>query len=140
VSPARLPVVPSDCHTRLMPEENLTPDDRAILAELLRETIERDRHPMSPRIRSLKAILAKFDPMVVPEIATQGPPDHLGPITLRSAVHRHMHLIAWCRICREQSAADPAKEMTRYGADYPVSEWRQKLVCPSCEAKGGAAA
>jgi hypothetical protein len=25
-----------------MPEENLTPDDRAILAELLRETIARD--------------------------------------------------------------------------------------------------
>jgi hypothetical protein len=44
-----------------MPSD-LTPDDRAILAELLRETIERDRFPLSPRIRSLRAILAKLDP------------------------------------------------------------------------------
>jgi hypothetical protein len=36
---------------------DLTDDDKAILVELLRETIERDRFPMSPRIRSFKAIL-----------------------------------------------------------------------------------
>jgi hypothetical protein len=38
------------------------PDDTAILVELLRETIERDRFPLSPCIKSLKATLAKFDP------------------------------------------------------------------------------
>src|SRR5882724_8733894 len=43
-----------------MPE--LDDADKAILAALLRETIERDRFPMSPRIRSFKAILAKLDP------------------------------------------------------------------------------
>ena len=43
-----------------MPE--LDDADKAILAELLRETIERDRFPLSPRMRSLKAILAKLDP------------------------------------------------------------------------------
>jgi len=43
-----------------MPE--LDDTDKAILAELLRETIERDRFPLSPRMRSLKVILAKLDP------------------------------------------------------------------------------
>jgi hypothetical protein len=41
---------------------DLTGDDRAILAELLRETIARDRFPLSPRVRRLKAVLAKLDP------------------------------------------------------------------------------
>jgi hypothetical protein len=43
---------------------NLTNDDKAALVELLRETIAADRFPLSPRIRSLKAILAKLDPPV----------------------------------------------------------------------------
>jgi hypothetical protein len=38
---------------------DLTDDDKAILVELLRETIERDRFPLSPRIKRLKAVLAK---------------------------------------------------------------------------------
>jgi hypothetical protein len=41
---------------------DLTDDDKAILIELLRETIERDRFPLSPRVRSFKEILAKLDP------------------------------------------------------------------------------
>jgi hypothetical protein len=42
---------------------DLTEDDKAALVELLlRETIERDRFPLSPRIKSLKAILDKLDP------------------------------------------------------------------------------
>jgi hypothetical protein len=40
----------------------LTDDDKAALIELLRETIESDRFPFSPRIKSPKAILAKLDP------------------------------------------------------------------------------
>lgn len=43
-----------------MPE--LDDADKAILVELLRETIERDRFPLSPRVRKFKAILAKLDP------------------------------------------------------------------------------
>jgi hypothetical protein len=43
-----------------MPE--LDDADKAILIELLRETIERDRFPLSPHIKSLKAILAKLNP------------------------------------------------------------------------------
>jgi hypothetical protein len=41
---------------------DLTEDDKAVLVELLRETIERDRFPLSPRIKRLRAILAKLDP------------------------------------------------------------------------------
>jgi hypothetical protein len=32
-------------------------DDKAILAELLRETIERDRFPLSPRVKRLRGML-----------------------------------------------------------------------------------
>ncbi len=34
---------------------------------MLRETIDRDRFPLSPRIKSLKAVLAKLDPPPRPE-------------------------------------------------------------------------
>lgn len=43
----------------------LTDDDKAILAELLREAIERDRFPMSQRARTFKAILAKLIPLAL---------------------------------------------------------------------------
>ena len=39
---------------------DLTDDDKAILVELLRETIERDRFPLSPRVKRLRGILAKL--------------------------------------------------------------------------------
>jgi hypothetical protein len=45
-----------------MPPFNLSEDDRAALVELLRESIERSRFLLSPRIRRLKAILDKLDP------------------------------------------------------------------------------
>jgi len=41
---------------------DLTDDERLVLAALLRRTIEDDRYPLSPRLRPLKAILAKLDP------------------------------------------------------------------------------
>jgi len=47
-------------HFAMTPE--LSDDEKAILAELLRETIARDRFPFSPRVRSYKAILAKLAP------------------------------------------------------------------------------
>jgi hypothetical protein len=36
--------------------------DKAILAELLRDTIAADRFPMSPRVKRLREILNKLDP------------------------------------------------------------------------------
>jgi hypothetical protein len=41
---------------------DLTDDDKAALIELLRKTIDGDRFFMSPRIRRLKAIMAKPNP------------------------------------------------------------------------------
>ena len=40
----------------------LSDDDKAILAALLREIIARDRFPLSPRVKRFKAILDKLDP------------------------------------------------------------------------------
>jgi hypothetical protein len=39
---------------------DLTEEETAALATLLRRTIDDDRYPLSPRIQTLKAILAKI--------------------------------------------------------------------------------
>jgi hypothetical protein len=41
---------------------NLDLQDRADLARFLREAIEADRYPLSPRVRRLKELLAKIEP------------------------------------------------------------------------------
>ena len=40
----------------------LNDEDKEILVRLLRETIARDRFPLSSWIKSLEAVLAKLDP------------------------------------------------------------------------------
>jgi hypothetical protein len=45
-----------------MPSHDLTDADKAVLIELLRETIAGDRYPLSPRVRTLRAILDKLEP------------------------------------------------------------------------------
>jgi hypothetical protein len=59
-----------------MPEENLiiTPDERAAVVKLLRETIAADKYPLSPRVRRLKSALAKLDPSAVPQRPEPLPP------------------------------------------------------------------
>lgn len=46
-----------------MPKIDLTEDERAELLRLLRAMIAADRFPLSPRMRCLKAIAAKLDPV-----------------------------------------------------------------------------
>jgi len=41
---------------------DLTDDEHAEIVRLLRATIEADRFPLSPRVRRLKAVLAKLAP------------------------------------------------------------------------------
>jgi len=41
---------------------DLTEDDKAILAELVREAIERQRFSLSSRLRRYREILAKLEP------------------------------------------------------------------------------
>jgi hypothetical protein len=54
---------------------DLTDNEKAALVELLRETIDRDRFPLSPRITQLRAILAKLAPEPAqPEAPRSQPP------------------------------------------------------------------
>jgi hypothetical protein len=41
---------------------DLTDEETDALARLLRRTIDDDRYPLSPRVQTLKAILAKIQP------------------------------------------------------------------------------
>jgi hypothetical protein len=45
---------------------DLSDDEAAALAQLLRRTINDDPYPLSPRLVPLKAILAKLDPPLPP--------------------------------------------------------------------------
>ena len=42
--------------------DDLTEDDRAELLRLLRQAIDGDRYPLSPRVRRWKGMLTKLDP------------------------------------------------------------------------------
>ena len=53
---------------------NLDPQDRADLARFLREAIEADRYPLSPRVRRLKELLAKIDPAPAPAVTSHPAP------------------------------------------------------------------
>ena len=55
-----------------MAELNLTPDKRAALTKLVRDTIAADPYP-SPRIRRLKSLLAKHRPEPRPGIGAAPP-------------------------------------------------------------------
>jgi hypothetical protein len=46
---------------------DLTDDEAAALTQALHEIVENDRYPFSPRIRTLRAILAKLRPEPVRE-------------------------------------------------------------------------
>jgi hypothetical protein len=49
---------------------DLTDDEKLALAAELKRTIAEDRYPLSPRIRTLEAILAKVEP---PSTVTRAP-------------------------------------------------------------------
>jgi hypothetical protein len=50
-----------------MPAIDLTDDELAALTALVRRTIDEDRFPFAPRLRPLRAALAKLDPASVPK-------------------------------------------------------------------------
>src|SRR5258708_2121917 len=47
-----------------------------------------------------------------------------------------LKLIGWCRVCSCQTDARPAEQIARYGIDFPVTEWRTRILCSRCEANG----
>jgi hypothetical protein len=49
----------------------LSDNETLALADLLKRAIDRDRYPLSPRIQTLKAILAKIEPQ--PAATTAAP-------------------------------------------------------------------
>jgi hypothetical protein len=57
---------------------NLTDDEAAALTQLLKRTIDGDRYPLSPRIRTPQNILDKIEPPPVraplPSLETYTPP------------------------------------------------------------------
>jgi hypothetical protein len=53
-------------------------------------------------------------------------------MTLADAAAARVRLIVWCRECRHQVEPDPTEMAERYGAETPVPEWRERLVCSRC--------
>ena len=47
----------------------------------------------------------------------------------RHAAAARVRLIVWCKDCRHQVEPDPAEMAQRYGAETPVLDWRERLVC-----------
>jgi hypothetical protein len=56
--------------------------------------------------------------------STHGP-----PMTLGNAAAARVRLIVWYKESRYQVEPDPAEQARRYGAEMPVLEWRERLVC-----------
>lgn len=50
-----------------MPKIDLTDDELAAVIAAVREKIDFDRYPLSPRMRPLRAALAKLDPASAPK-------------------------------------------------------------------------
>ena len=63
-----------------------TDDEKTALTALLKRTIDADRYPLSPRVATLKGILAKLEP---PRPASAPPPPpHYAPPRAKPAQRR----------------------------------------------------
>jgi len=58
------------------------------------------------------------------------------PMTLGNAAAARVRLIVWCKECQHQVEPDPAEMAARYGAETPVLDWRERLVCFPAAAAG----
>jgi hypothetical protein len=54
------------------------------------------------------------------------------PMTLGNAAAARVRLIVWCKACSHQVEPDPAELARQYGADLPVRDWCERLVCSKC--------
>jgi hypothetical protein len=57
-------------------------------------------------------------------------------MTLGNAAKAELQLIVWCHGCGHQVEPDPAEFVQRYGADTPVLDWGERLVCSRCGGRG----
>ena len=53
-------------------------------------------------------------------------------MTLGVAAAAGVRLIVWCKECQHRVEPDPAEMADRYGAETPVPDWRERLVCSEC--------
>jgi hypothetical protein len=53
-------------------------------------------------------------------------------MTIGNAAAARVRLIGWCKSCQHRLEPDPAEMAARYGAETPVLEWRERLVCSKC--------
>jgi hypothetical protein len=58
-------------------------------------------------------------------------------MTLGNAAAARVRLIVWCKECSHQVEPDPAEMAQRYGAETPVLDWRERLVCSKCGSRRG---
>jgi rubredoxin len=57
------------------------------------------------------------------------------PMTLSdAAAAAGVRLIVWCKKCQHQVEPDPGEMVAQYGAETPVLDWRDRLVCPEAGA------
>jgi hypothetical protein len=45
-----------------------------------------------------------------------------------------MVTIVWCKACQYQVEPDAAEQSERYGAEMPVPDWRERLICSNAAA------
>jgi hypothetical protein len=53
-------------------------------------------------------------------------------MTLGNAAAARVRLIVWCKACGHRVEPDPGEMATRYGAETPVLDWRERLMCSGC--------
>jgi hypothetical protein len=107
---------------------DLTNTDKAILIEHLRETIASDRFPLSPRIKSLKEILAKLDPRPPksrPLPAPKAPDERSMPLTKKRRRCFVRFQLSWRDCCagsrsRARCKPDPVRIRSWAGAGGPA--------------------
>ena len=68
-----------------MPNLGLTDEERAALLRLVKQAIDADRYPLSPRLYPLRSILEKLEPQPVREVR---PPPKLYAPPKATAVQR----------------------------------------------------
>jgi hypothetical protein len=53
-------------------------------------------------------------------------------MTLGRAAAAGIRIIIWRKACQHQVEPEPAALARRYGAEMPVLDWRERLVCSRC--------
>jgi hypothetical protein len=117
---------------------DLSDDEKAALAQLLRRTIDENRYALSPRPAPMRAILAKLEP---PKPRPELPPPlkvlaafpsvidrplfPSAPPDPRPIVKAGVRLIVWCRDCGRQVDSDPAEMARQYGSEKAVPDLAQ---------------